>query len=182
MAMPSSPKKRTPRSRPRGTAQPMSEQTWTLRQQILMKYGGHCTCPCGCRDTNLRRLQLDHIDGGGTDEREHLRGNKLYQKLLADPVRGDFRLLCAGCHVEITMYRECLGTPAHENNHVGEAHTSGTGGDVKPQQPPQEPPVDPFAHTREETFRRAEEARLAKKAAERHHVSSRWQKWWGRRG
>jgi hypothetical protein len=44
------------------------------------------------------------------------------------------------------------------------------------------PPRDPFAHTREETFRQADEQRLANKAAVTQPKRSRWQKWLGRHG
>jgi hypothetical protein len=47
----------------------ISEKTWALRQEILRLLGGRCTCPCGCQDTNLRHLQLDHPNGGGNGDR-----------------------------------------------------------------------------------------------------------------
>jgi hypothetical protein len=87
----------------------ITEATWTLRQQILRKYGGHCTCPCGCVDANLRHLQLDHRAGGGNAVRKTLRGERWYAKLLSLPVDPLIRPLCANCHWETTLFAECTG-------------------------------------------------------------------------
>jgi hypothetical protein len=90
----------------------MSPETFELRRQVLQKYGGRCVCACGCRSRNLRRLQFDHINGGGSKERlEGWRGAALYTKLWKEPVDPALQLLCAGCHFEKTMYGGCTRQP-----------------------------------------------------------------------
>jgi hypothetical protein len=87
----------------------ISATTWALRQTILRKYGGRCRCVCGCQESNLRRLQVDHKYGHGNDDRKTLRGERWYAKLLAQPVDPTLELLCAGCHWERTMHGWCQG-------------------------------------------------------------------------
>lgn len=78
-----------------------------IRQKALRRYGGTCTCPCGCREPDLRVLQIDHLFGGGNQEREDLRGLRFWTKLINEPLRTDLRLLCANCHVTLTQHGGC---------------------------------------------------------------------------
>ena len=65
-----------------------------LRLRVLMLFGGKCQC-CGFSDP--RALQVDHIDGGGNQERKVLKGTgSRYKAVLADPAR--YQLLCANCN------------------------------------------------------------------------------------
>ena len=93
----------------------ISEKTWALRQEILRLLGGKCTCHCGCADTNLRHLQLDHLNGGGKDDRKTVRGQAVYTRLLAEmlsgQVTGILTPLCANCHFEKTMHGGCTNPP-----------------------------------------------------------------------
>jgi hypothetical protein len=91
----------------------IAPDTWTIRQQVMRKYGGVCVCPCGCGSTNLRHLQLHHVNGGGTKEREVglVRGKNLYIKLMANPVDPNLHPLCVACHWEATMFGVCENTP-----------------------------------------------------------------------
>jgi hypothetical protein len=159
----------------------MSPETWTLRQQVLRKYGGRCRCTCGCQSANLRHLQFDHIDGGGTQERLKFRGNKLYQKLYREPVIKQLRLLCANCHFEISQHGECLGVTYEESIPYREVTES----DQEHSQPEklQEVSVvavDPFAHTREEGIARMVAAHQAERLAERARTQKPRSSLWGR--
>jgi len=86
-----------------------SDDTWSLRQQVLRKYGGKCMCACGCGDTNLRHLQLDHVMNNGGAERLTIRGKHAYVKLLAQPRNPNLNPLCANCHFQKTMFETCDG-------------------------------------------------------------------------
>jgi len=85
----------------------MTATTWTLRQALLVKYGGVCTCACGCRESRLKQLQLHHIHGQGTDERKKMRGMNFYTKLSVNPTDPGLQILCVGCHWEVTIWDVC---------------------------------------------------------------------------
>lgn len=92
----------------------ISPATWKIRQQVLRQYGGICTCVCGCREANLRRLQLHHVYGSGTDERKQNRGMNWYRTLLHKPNRNDLHVRCVGCHWETTLFGVC----EHQGSHT----------------------------------------------------------------
>jgi hypothetical protein len=91
----------------------LSAEAWSLRQRVLQHMGGTCVCPCGCGETNVRRLQIDHIHEDGAKERLSVRGIKFYGKLLSFPVEAikeqGYQLLCAGCHLEKSYFGDCNG-------------------------------------------------------------------------
>jgi hypothetical protein len=67
-----------------------------LRNAIFDKFGNKCA-RCGFSD--VRALQIDHINGGGGREKKMLKNNNwaLFQKVLADTT-GKYQLLCANCN------------------------------------------------------------------------------------
>lgn len=66
----------------------------TLRQALLALFGGKC-CRCGFDDP--RALQIDHVNGGGGQERKALQNaGRVYKKVLADQT--GYQLLCANCN------------------------------------------------------------------------------------
>lgn len=75
-------------------------QKW--RQKTLDLLGNKCV-RCGFSDP--RALQVDHINGGGNQERHSMAGgggpnaNKWYQLVAADVNHEKYQLLCANCNV-----------------------------------------------------------------------------------
>ena len=76
------------------------------RVEVVTKLGGKCSNPAcqwlnadgsrGC--TDARCLQVDHVLGGGNQERKQgLIGYKLYKDVLTDET-GKYQLLCANCN------------------------------------------------------------------------------------
>jgi len=76
------------------------------REVAVLKLGGKCANPAcqwlnddgsrGCMD--IRCLQIDHVLGGGNQERKQgLAGYKLYKDVVADTT-GKYQLLCANCN------------------------------------------------------------------------------------
>lgn len=128
MGIPSDPIRRVTRESPVGkTRQPkvptiITPETWNVRQQILRQYGGVCTCVCGCREANPRRLQLHHVYGEGKAEREKNRGMNWYRTLLHKPNRHDLHVRCVGCHWEVTLFGVC----EHQGSHTGGSQTQPT--------------------------------------------------------
>ena len=65
------------------------------RESILDHFGRRC-CRCGFDD--VRALQVDHIDGGGTQHYRSLNWNRIRftRDILTHPEK--FQLLCANCN------------------------------------------------------------------------------------
>lgn len=70
------------------------------RKLLIEQMGGKC-CQCGFSD--IRALQIDHINGGGHKERDnaHHYGNGSFWKKVLESVmnnEGKYQLLCANCN------------------------------------------------------------------------------------
>jgi len=83
------------------------EKTQKLRLEVMKKLtdgnircqNPNCSTFGGCKD--IRCLQIDHIDGGGTKERKTVRSYSFYSKLLKLPskeLKSKYKLLCANCN------------------------------------------------------------------------------------
>lgn len=71
-----------------------------LREQILDILGRRCV-RCGY-DTDVRALQIDHVNGGGSQERKKLVYGIPYYRRILESVQansGEFQVLCANCNV-----------------------------------------------------------------------------------
>lgn len=82
-----------------------------LRKQVLTEYGpGKLACVC-CGDSHYEFLCLDHIKGGGGQERKTLSALNLLYKLrrLGFP-KGEHRTLCCNCHQSYTEHGYCPHT------------------------------------------------------------------------
>ncbi|KKN54441.1 hypothetical protein LCGC14_0592390 [marine sediment metagenome] len=68
-----------------------------LRLQTLAAYGGVCAC---CGEANAAFLALDHIHGGGHQDRKTRDARRLYRELrdTGFPL-GDYQVLCHNCNV-----------------------------------------------------------------------------------
>ncbi len=75
-----------------------------IRMEVLKILGGVCV-KCGYDDA--RALQIDHIDGGGTNEVKRIGTYAMYRKILENPE--GYQLLCANCNwVKRAENYECL--------------------------------------------------------------------------
>lgn len=66
------------------------------RSEVLKRLGNKCS-KCGIDD--FRVLQVDHVDGGGTEERTRLKKNShaLYKEVMKGKT-GKYQLLCSNCN------------------------------------------------------------------------------------
>ena len=64
-----------------------------LRAAALAHLGGVC-CRCGFSD--VRALQIDHVNGGGSKEHRAIRNDGIHRKVLAG--EPGYQLLCANCN------------------------------------------------------------------------------------
>jgi len=67
--------------------------TRQLRQNALDVLGNQC---CRCGFDNWKALQIDHVNGGGHQERKKLGEYKMYKRVLQ--FSEDYQLLCANCN------------------------------------------------------------------------------------
>jgi hypothetical protein len=65
-----------------------------VKDAVFERYGTDCAC---CGETEPLFLSIDHINGGGTQERKAT-GRDHYAALARGPVRGDLRILCHNCN------------------------------------------------------------------------------------
>lgn len=65
-----------------------------LRERVVAHLGGRCSC--GFADP--RALEIDHVNGGGTEELRHLVHETWYRQILRGTNPTPVRLLCATCN------------------------------------------------------------------------------------
>lgn len=74
------------------------QQRETLKREVMEAYGG---CKCShCPETDLRFLEIDHIDGGGGKHAKEIggSGHNFYQWLKRNSFPKGFRVLCRTCN------------------------------------------------------------------------------------
>ncbi len=64
------------------------------RMDCIVKLGGKCQWKEGCDWIDPRALHIDHVKGGGCQERKLLGSWQFYKTVLADKT-GKYQLLCA---------------------------------------------------------------------------------------
>lgn len=85
------------------------------RREMLEAYGGCCAC---CGETAWQFLALDHIDGGGTQDRRGRASDKLVAELRrAGWPRDHHQLLCHNCNLAKGFYGSC----PHEEQDLGDS-------------------------------------------------------------
>jgi len=85
-----------------------------LRQSVIAAMGGRCV---RCGFTDWRALQVDHINGGGHQDRQATKRHSYWKKVLVSH-EGVFQLLCANCN-QIKRYEqgEGVGTRKVQTKH-----------------------------------------------------------------
>src|SRR5437016_1729629 len=72
-----------------------------LKWRVMALYGPNGWPCCSlCMDARLAHLTIDHVHGGGTQERKRVRGLAWYRELARQPRRPDLRVLCANCQLD----------------------------------------------------------------------------------
>lgn len=71
-----------------------TESNARRKLEVIQAYGGHCAC---CGTEYLPHLTVDHIDGGGTQERRSSTTN-LYARLRAEGFPPGYQVLCFNCN------------------------------------------------------------------------------------
>lgn len=79
------------------------------RLRVIEAYGGKCACP-GCNESRWEFLCIDHVDGGGNQDRAQtgLICNKLYLWLIKNNFpKGKYQLLCYNCNMAKAAFGVC---------------------------------------------------------------------------
>jgi len=72
---------------------------YRYRLAVLDKLGNKCV---QCGFTDLRALQIDHVNGGGKKERREINNTTIFYRKVSestDKGEGLYQLLCANCNV-----------------------------------------------------------------------------------
>lgn len=73
-----------------------------LRLLVLTHYGGKCVC---CGETEIRFLEVDHINGGGCKERkalfgnEHTSGSTFFRWIIRNKFPIRYQVMCSNCNM-----------------------------------------------------------------------------------
>jgi hypothetical protein len=79
------------------------EKHRVLKRKLLDLYGGVCQC---CGEAKFEFLGIDHVNGGGREERRQTAGN-WYLWLARQPKRDDLRTMCHNCNLSHGHYGYC---------------------------------------------------------------------------
>lgn len=68
-----------------------------IKNAVFSLLGTNCI-KCGISD--IRVLQIDHINGGGSKHRKNFQGRGMYYLILANPQESmkNYQILCANCN------------------------------------------------------------------------------------
>ena len=74
-----------------------TDRYFKRRLLVITHYGGKCIC---CGEVEFRFIEIDHINGGGTQERLKLkkRGNRMIDWIIQNNYPKDYQLMCANCN------------------------------------------------------------------------------------
>ena len=75
-----------------------------LRQKVIDMYGGKCNC---CGETQFEFLAIDHVNGGGRQERETLSSWQLVNKVYKLNGSPEYQILCHNCNSAKGWWGEC---------------------------------------------------------------------------
>jgi hypothetical protein len=81
-----------------------------LRIAVLTHYSlkGYLSCSCsGCSEKHAEFLTLDHVDGGGREERKKYPGSTLFRRLRRLGFPSGYRTLCWNCNSSLGVYGYC---------------------------------------------------------------------------
>lgn len=72
------------------------KRTAEIKAQIFDRYGNKCV-RCGF-DDDCRAFQIDHVNGGGSQDALKFKSKRAYWKHVLEDQTGKFQLLCANCN------------------------------------------------------------------------------------
>lgn len=96
----------------RNLTQPEKHERWysALRTRVIVLLGARCEC---CGETHHEFLAIDHVEGGGFQERKKMNAVQMLKQIEGMNVmerQRKYRLLCHNCNASLGFYGYC----AHE--------------------------------------------------------------------
>lgn len=74
-----------------------------VRREVLLGYGGKCG---SCDESSLDVLDVDHVGGGGSEERRTFKHQQLWARLVRDGFPSSHRVLCRNCNWRDYLLRQ----------------------------------------------------------------------------
>lgn len=72
---------------------------------VVNAYGRYCSC---CGEGRIEFLCIDHINGGGAEERRVIgRGHSFYRHLIKSEFPSGYRVLCHNCNFSLGKFGYC---------------------------------------------------------------------------
>lgn len=75
-----------------------------IRERLFEGYGGKCVC---CGESRFEFLALDHVNGGGRQERKTKSTLQIALSAIRDGFPDKYRILCHNCNQAIGWYGIC---------------------------------------------------------------------------
>lgn len=75
-----------------------------IRERLFEGYGGKCVC---CGETRFEFLALDHVNGGGREERKTRSTQQIALAAIREGFPDKYRILCHNCNQAIGWYGVC---------------------------------------------------------------------------
>lgn len=75
-----------------------------IRERLFEGYGGKCVC---CGESRFEFLALDHVNGGGRQERKTKSTQQIALSAIRDGFPDKYRVLCHNCNQAIGWYGIC---------------------------------------------------------------------------
>lgn len=75
-----------------------------IRERLFAGYGGKCVC---CGETRFEFLALDHVNGGGREERKTRSTQQIALTAIREGFPSKYRVLCHNCNQAIGWYGVC---------------------------------------------------------------------------
>ncbi len=75
-----------------------------IRERLFAGYGGKCVC---CGETKFEFLALDHVNGGGRQERKTMSTQQIALRAIREGFPPEYRVLCHNCNQAIGWYGVC---------------------------------------------------------------------------
>jgi len=104
------------------------KREYQFKQRIMVPqhYSGSgipfCAC---CGEANIEFLQVDHVDGGGTQHRKLIGKSALYRWLIQQGYPQGFRVLCANCNLSYGLYGYCPHLKARSESPLAAGNEQG---------------------------------------------------------
>lgn len=74
------------------------------RLEVVENYGGKCKC---CGETEIKFLEIDHVNNDGAEHRKKLGSSNIYGWLRLQGYPKGFQVLCCNCNYAKGRYGKC---------------------------------------------------------------------------